>query len=143
MALPTGSHKQAISLRKGTFKTPLSYLMKSPLWLVIGILFSSNAITGEEKKEREPAYEPARFFRTLILPILDKRCFECHSEREAWDDGGLVLDTKAGMMKGGDHGPAVVPFNTKKSSLIRTINADEYGNLMPPDERLPPKRSPC
>ena len=113
--------------------------MKSAILLVISVLFIVNATTGEEKKEAEPAYEPAKFFRTLILPILDKRCYECHSEREAWDDGGLVLDTKAGILKGGDHGPAVVPFNTKKSSLLRTVNADESGNMMPPDERLPPE----
>ncbi len=85
----------------------------------------------------ENYYEPARFFRTQILPILESRCFECHSEAEGVDEGGLVLDTKEGWMLGGDHGPAVVPKNLGKSSLIRTIRSKNSGNLMPPDERLP------
>lgn len=88
--------------------------------------------------EKKPSsYEPARFFRTQILPILESRCFECHSEKEGIDEGGLVLDTKDGWMTGGDHGPAVVPNNLKKSSLIRTIHSRNSGNMMPPDERLP------
>lgn len=82
-------------------------------------------------------YELAKFFRTQILPILEKRCFECHSEEEEWDDGGLVLDTKAGWMKGGDHGPAVVPYSLQKSSLIRTVRSDG-DNRMPPEEKLTP-----
>lgn len=87
---------------------------------------------------RTDYYEPARFFRTQILPILENRCFECHSEKEGIDEGGLVLDTKAGWMTGGDHGPAVVPKNLQKSSLIRTIRSHDSGNMMPPEERLPP-----
>ena len=82
-------------------------------------------------------YEPARFFRTQILPILESRCFECHSQAEGVDDGGLVLDTKAGWTRGGDHGPAVVPNNLKESPLIQTVRSHDSNNRMPPDERLP------
>ena len=41
----------------------------------------------------EPPYQPDRFFRTQILPILQRRCFECHS-REHEVEGGLALDSK-------------------------------------------------
>lgn len=84
------------------------------------------------------SYDPDRFFRTQILPILQSRCFECHSEKEGVDEGGLVLDTKAGWMNGGDHGPAVVPKDLKRSPLIRTIRSHDSNNMMPPDEPLPP-----
>ena len=82
-------------------------------------------------------YEPSRFFRTQILPILEKRCYECHSAREGQDDGGLVLDSRSGWQKGGDHGPAVVPNDLGKSPLIRSIRSHDPGRLMPPDEPLP------
>lgn len=85
-----------------------------------------------------PSYEPARFFNTQILPILENRCFECHSEAEGQDDGGLVLDSREGWMLGGDHGPAVVPKDLGKSSLIRSIRSHDPGTLMPPDDPLSP-----
>lgn len=83
-------------------------------------------------------YEPSRFFKTQILPILERRCYECHSEQEGQDDGGLVLDSRAGWMQGGDHGPAVVPKDLGKSPLIRSIRSHDPGALMPPDDPLPP-----
>lgn len=82
-------------------------------------------------------YEPSRFFRAQILPILEHRCFECHSEAEGQDDGGLVLDSRSGWEKGGDHGPAVVPKDLGKSPLVRAILSHDPGSLMPPDDPLP------
>ncbi|YCM42570.1 c-type cytochrome domain-containing protein [Verrucomicrobiaceae bacterium 227] len=104
--------------------------------VTLQIAFLSLA-AGNAQEKQEPASEPAKFFRTQILPILEKRCFECHSGKKEMDDGGLVLDTKAGWVKGGDHGPAVVPYNLKKSRLIRTIRS-QGGNKMPPEEDLTP-----
>lgn len=85
-----------------------------------------------------PAYEPERFFRIQILPILEKRCFECHSEAEGQGDGGLVLDSRTGWEKGGDHGPAVVVGEPRKSPLVRSIHSTDPGTRMPPDEPLSP-----
>lgn len=85
-----------------------------------------------------PTYEPERFFRTQILPILETRCYECHSEAEGQDDGGLVLDSRGGWLKGGDHGPAIVPGEPRKSPLIRSIHSTDPGARMPPDDPLPP-----
>jgi len=98
------------------------------------VLFATVAADDDLSK----AYEPAAFFRTQIFPILKRRCFECHSEAEGQDDGGLVLDTRAGWMAGGDHGPAVVPKNLGKSPLIRAILSQDPGALMPPEDPLPP-----
>ncbi|MEQ1839604.1 MAG: c-type cytochrome domain-containing protein [Verrucomicrobiales bacterium] len=104
-----------------------------PFLLVIGLV---SATVSEDKTAA--TYEPTHFFRTQILPILETRCFECHSEAEGQDDGGLVLDTKAGWIEGGDHGPAVVPKNIGKSPLIRAILSHDPGTVMPPDDPLPP-----
>lgn len=101
----------------------------------IFLLLGAAALAGEPASSY---YDPAQFFRTQIEPILAKRCYECHSKEQDADDGGLVLDSKEGWMTGGDHGPAVTPKNLKKSPLIRTIKSHDSGNLMPPDERLPP-----
>ncbi len=111
---------------------PFSAAPNASLVLLISLL----AFGASAAEEEAPAYEPAKFFRTQILPILETRCFECHSEQEGSDDGGLVLDTKAGWMQGGDHGPAVVPYDLTKSSLIRTVRSDDPNKMMPPEEKL-------
>lgn len=106
---------------------------------VLSIFFAASLIpTLFAGSPDPPAYEPGRFFLTQILPILEKRCYECHSEAEDQDDGGLVLDTRSGWMKGGDHGPAVVPGEPRKSPLIRSIHSTDPGARMPPEDPLPP-----
>lgn len=105
------------------------------LFLVTGGLLASAVA---EDPVAVAAYEPGRFFRTQILPILEKRCYECHSDAAGQDDGGLVLDTKAGWIQGGDHGPAVVPKNLGQSHLIRAILSHDPGTVMPPEAPLPP-----
>lgn len=102
-------------------------------------LFASWLIAAAVAEDLSPpAYDSDRFFRSQILPILEKRCYECHSDAEEQDDGGLVLDSKAGLAQGGDHGPAVVPKNLGKSPLIRAIISHDPGTVMPPEEPLPP-----
>jgi hypothetical protein len=103
--------------------------------IIIGLVVVAFAAAGDPAP---PAYEPDRFFRSQILPILERRCFECHSEAEAQDDGGLVLDSRSGWMKGGDGGPAVVPKNLEKSPLIRSIRSLDPGTRMPPEDPLSP-----
>ena len=104
------------------------------LFIIINIGFAA-AVAGDAVP---PAYEPARFFNTQILPILERHCFECHSEAEEQDDGGLVLDSRGGWVRGGDHGPAVVAQNLQKSPLIRSIRSTDPGTRMPPDDPLSP-----
>jgi hypothetical protein len=107
--------------------------MKFLAWCLFLGVYSQAAWAGDP-----PAYEPNRFFRTQILPILERRCYECHSEAEGQDDGGLVLDSRTGWVRGGDHGPAVVPNNLGKSPLIRSIRSNDPGTRMPPEDPLPP-----
>lgn len=71
------------------------------------------------------------YFEKSVRPLLVKHCYECHSTREA--NGGLVLDTRAGALKGGDSGVAIVPGKPNQSRLVEAIR---YGN---PDLKMPPK----
>jgi hypothetical protein len=75
------------------------------------------------------------FFEAKIRPVLVKSCYECHSAKAAKVKGGLLLDTKAGIRKGGDSDrPAVVPGNVERSLLIKSLRHD--GLKMPPKEKL-------
>ncbi len=73
------------------------------------------------------------FFETKIRPVLVAQCYECHSAKAPKVRGGLVLDTRAGLRKGGDNGPAVVPGDPVGSLLIKAIKHEDM--VMPPKEK--------
>ena len=55
----------------------------------------------------EPDDKQVEFFESKIRPVLSKHCYECHSAQAKKLRADLLLDTKAGMLKGGDSGPVV------------------------------------
>ena len=78
------------------------------------------------------------FFEKKIRPVLAAKCYSCHSaeaEKAKNLKAGLFLDGKAGTLKGGDSGPAVVPGDPDASLLVKAIRHD--GRKMPPKEKLP------
>jgi hypothetical protein len=76
------------------------------------------------------------FFEKKIRPVLVQHCHECHAADAKKVRGGLLLDTRDGIRKGGDTGPAVVPGRIDKSLLIRALRyRDEL--KMPPKGKLP------
>ena len=72
-----------------------------------------------------------RFFREKIEPVLKAHCYSCHSRQAEEVQGGLRLDFKAGVLRGGDSGPAVVAGKSGESLLIQAIR-HEGGMAMPP-----------
>ena len=88
------------------------------------------------------AAEPAKFdasqvefFEKKIRPVLAERCYQCHSEAARTKKklrGGLLLDSKAAVLKGGESGPALVPG---KANDILLLKALRYNG----DPRMPPK----
>ena len=82
----------------------------------------------------EPSKEGLEFFEKNVRPILAEHCYECHSIEKGSSKGGLILDSRDGMLKGGDQGPAVVPGNVAKSLLLLAVH---YGD---PEIAMPPKK---
>jgi mono/diheme cytochrome c family protein len=68
-------------------------------------------------------------FAQEVLPVLERRCVNCHGGERI--DAGLGLETYADVMKGSENGPVVEPRNPGSSSLIQLI---ESGKM--------PKRGP-
>ncbi|PHS11320.1 MAG: hypothetical protein COA78_09940 [Blastopirellula sp.] len=89
---------------------------------------------------KEPTAEDLQFFEAKIRPILVQHCYECHSNEALLNDqleSELLLDTQAGIRKGGESGPAVVPGDLETSLLIKAIRHDSFN--MPPDTKLAPE----
>ncbi|MSR31769.1 MAG: DUF1553 domain-containing protein [Gemmataceae bacterium] len=76
------------------------------------------------------------FFDKKVAPLLQARCFECHSH-EKKIKGGLALDSKSGWEKGGKSGPAIVPGKPEVSLLIKALSHAEVDLKMPPKQMLP------
>ncbi len=73
-----------------------------------------------------------QFFETRIRPLLVNHCQECHSVAGK-QEGGLVLDSKAGWQAGGDSGPIVVPGKPNESRLIAAVRWKDESLQMPPE----------
>jgi hypothetical protein len=51
-----------------------------------------------------PQRANADFFSQKILPVLQKKCFNCHQTGRKMK-GGLAVDSQAALITGGDSGP--------------------------------------
>ncbi|RFC44425.1 MAG: Protein of unknown function (DUF1549)/Planctomycete cytochrome C, partial [Verrucomicrobia bacterium] len=84
----------------------------------------------------------AEFFERKIRPVLADKCFECHSADAKSLKGNLLLDSREGLLKGGDTGPSLVPGEPDKSLLITAIHYGDPETAMPPKKaggKLPPE----
>ncbi|MBI5774410.1 MAG: DUF1549 domain-containing protein [Verrucomicrobia bacterium] len=96
---------------------------------------------GAGAAEAKPTAEQTEFFEKKIRPLLIENCYECHSQQKDKSKGGLQLDTRAALLKGGDTGPAVVPGEPDKSLLIHAVRYTHGDLKMPPkDKRLAPEK---
>jgi hypothetical protein len=100
------------------------------LGLLLGML-SGTRLAAQQKK---PDYS---FFESKIRPVLIDNCYKCHSVEAQQDKklrGNLFLDSRAGVLKGGDNGPAIVPGQPNKSLLLKALRHE--GPKMPRDKKL-------
>jgi hypothetical protein len=79
----------------------------------------------------------AEFFEKKVRPVLVEHCYKCHSADAKKLKGGLRLDSRDGLLRGGDTGPAIVPGNPEKSRLVEAINYKNVDLQMPPKGKLP------
>lgn len=76
------------------------------------------------------------YFEKHIRPVLIERCYSCHSSQSKSVKGGLLLDSKAGVLKGGDSSSSLNLKEPHKSLLLEVLKYD--GDIkMPPKGKLP------
>jgi hypothetical protein len=96
-------------------------------WVLLLVLFTT-ALTGQ--------VTDASFFESTIRPVLVAKCYACHSSKLASPMGGLTLDSRAGVLKGGALGPAIVPGRPAESRLLKAIRYGDPRLQMPPGGKL-------
>jgi cytochrome c553 len=96
-------------------------------------LLAVAALSGSISQAAEPDEAGVEFFEKQVRPLLAEKCYSCHGRGQR--KGKLSLDSRAGVMVGGEHGRIVTEGKPDESSLIKAINYD--GDVqMPPDEKL-------
>jgi hypothetical protein len=81
------------------------------------------------------AEDPLEFFEKRIRPIFAEHCYECHSAESGKSKGGLLLDSREDILRGGDSGPAIVERDPERSKLVEAVRWKNQ------DFQMPPKRS--
>ncbi len=84
-----------------------------------------------------PAPGEVEFFEQKVRPVLVEHCYKCHSAQAKKPKGGLLLDSRAALLKGGDSGPAVVPGQPDESRLVEAVRYQNVDLRMPPRGKLP------
>lgn len=120
--LAAGRAKNYYTMKFGTGMFHYS-LISSLLALLLGLGAGQN----EEERQKE------EFFESRVRPLLSTNCYTCHTHEQK---GGLRLDSRRGMLKGGSRGPAVVPGKPEESLLIQAVTQDHETLRMPPPGKL-------
>lgn len=82
------------------------------------------------------ANQESDFFEKKIRPVLSKNCYECHSAKSKSLKAGLLLDRKAGWVRGGKNGAVIVPGNPDESILMNALRYGNHDLQMPPSGKL-------
>ncbi|HWY78296.1 MAG TPA: PSD1 and planctomycete cytochrome C domain-containing protein, partial [Verrucomicrobiae bacterium] len=95
------------------------------VWLSLPLLAAEVKLTPDQLD----------FFEKKIRPIFAENCYKCHSHDSEKIKGGLLLDTRDDLLKGGDTGPAIVPGDPEKSLMIKAVRYKDKDLQMPPNDR--------
>jgi cytochrome c553 len=76
------------------------------------------------------------FFESKIRPVLATKCLACHNGQLKAPFGGLRLDSRAAILKGGDSGPALVVGKPEESLLFKALSYTNRKLQMPPTGKL-------
>ena len=98
------------------------------------------AAAAPPTSETAPTPEGAEFFERHIRPLLVEHCQQCHGAAKQW--AGLRVDSRDGLLGGGDSGAGIVPGRPQDSELLRRLrHADDEVRMPPPEAggRLTPE----
>ncbi len=85
--------------------------------------------------EEIPTAAQLEFFEKEVRPVLAEHCYSCHSVKSKKLQAELLVDSRDGLLSGGDSGPAIVPGDVDASMLIEAVRYETYE--MPPKGKLP------
>src|SRR5262245_39458036 len=97
----------------------------------VSLWFISFAFAG--RAHAQAAAVDESFFEAKIRPVLVEHCFKCHGPEKT--SGGLRLDSRASLLRGGQSGAVVVAGRPEKSLLLQALRHDDNAELKMPDRK--------
>ncbi len=108
--------------------------MKGPAMFRLSAFAALLLLTGPVSRlvaaDENPSPAQVEFFEKSVRPVLANQCQNCHNADK--QKGGLRLDSRAAILRGGDSGPAAVAGKPEVSLLIKAVHYKE-------ELRMPPK----
>ena len=86
--------------------------MQKFAWILLSLGVASSSANADDS-----------FFHSKVAPILQTRCLSCHNDNES--KGELSLQTRAGMLKGGESGELIEIGKPGESLLIDYVSGDD------------------
>ncbi|MDA1014763.1 MAG: DUF1553 domain-containing protein [Planctomycetota bacterium] len=102
------------------------------------VLLIGSTQADDQAPETAASADGIAFFEKKIRPVLIEHCYGCHSQTATSANklrGGLLLDSRAGVLKGGESGPVLIPGKPAESLMLDSLKYD--GLEMPPKGKLP------
>src|SRR5215207_3434485 len=125
-----------------SFRRPWMLLAALPLAFQVGSEVSGQALrpgsrltTARPSAQAAPAANTSEFFEARVRPVLAANCYDCHADERM---GGLRLDSREALLKGGRSGAAMVPGDPDKSLIIQAVLQTSDKLKMPKGGRLRP-----
>ncbi len=101
------------------------------LTVALAFGFASTQANGQDADTsagaRQPADSAASLFGQHIRPLLETRCLSCHNSE--LKQSGLDLSTRAGLLRGGSRGPAIVADHAEQSLLVQLVRHNQKPNM--------------
>ncbi len=122
--------------RNPNFQVPMraAWVLRLGVSLVLGVWGLKFPATAAE-----PTASQNEFFEKRVRPVLVENCVKCHGAEK--QKGGLRLDSREAILKGGDDGSVIVVGKPDESMLIKAVR--HTGDLkMPRRDKTAEKLSP-
>ena len=119
-------------------------LTKLVPWIGGVALLLSAAVLGQNQtpppKDLDPEHaakmvKGLELFKKHVKPLIESRCLRCHGGQKV--ESELDLSDRDSLVKGGLHGPAIVPGKSKDSLLVKLVNHQKDPFMPKNGDKLP------
>lgn len=113
----------------------MKILFKTTRNLTVTLFLLPVGLTLQAKAQESLAPSQVNYFENHIRPALVQYCYDCHSEETGKTRGGLLLDSREAMLRGGDSGNALAGRTPTDSLFWKAITWQDLE--MPPKDKMP------
>ena len=129
----------------GTFFLPIAcahdkirhnFLMRFVLFVLLGWSASLLAAPKVSEKHAAQMAKGLALFKSDVRVLLKQHCVKCHGGDKI--RGDLDLTTRAGLLKGGEEGPSIIPGKADESFLMTVLRHEEEPFMPAKADKLSP-----